>query len=1002
MRQFAVFFAVFALAVSPGSLHAADKAANKQPDRKGLDFFEKKIRPVLVKHCYECHSSNSKILRAKLLLDTRDGMRKGGESGPAVVPGKPDEGALLGALEHEDFEMPPKGKLPKNVIADFVAWVKMGAPDPRDGKSRGSRPAGLTIDLEKAKQFWSLRPVVKPQPPKVPGVKPPKSPIDRFIRAKLAEKGLQPAPPAKKLALIRRLYFDLIGLPPSPEDVELFLEDDSPQAVERLVDRLLASKQFGERWGRHWLDVARFAESSGGGRTAVYHLAWRYRDYVIRAFNTDKPFDRFVREQIAGDLLPWKTVETRRDQLTATGFLMLGPTNYELQDKELLRMEVVDEQLDTMGRAFLGMTIGCARCHDHKFDPIPNEDYYALAGIMRSTHILTPGNVSGYLKRPLPVNPEHARQLAAYERKVNPLKDELADLKERLKRLRRQKSGLPGKPGQGKSVLAKSLPGIVLDDDDAKFTGNWPRSSSIKPYVDGGYRYSTGMDAVARFAVKINSAGQYEVRLAYSAHGNRAALARVIVKHADGETVKRIDQRKTPPIGGLFLSLGKFRFAAGEEAVVELHAKNAHGTVIADAVQILTEKQAKEIAGKKSNKNSKQADSDLDKRIAAAADRIKTLQAELKQLQKSAPPDAPLAMAVADHKETGDYFICVRGNVHKLGEKVSRGFLRVITDSPPEISAEESGRRQLADWLADENNPLTARVFVNRVWHHLLGAGIVRTVDNFGRMGERPSHPKLLDWLAATFMEDGWSTKRLIRRIVLSETYLQSTRWNRRAAAADPENRLLWRHNRRRLDAEAIRDSILAVSGQLDRTFGGPTIPPKVNSEFGFKHTSLRRSVYVPAFRNTMHPLLAVFDLADPNLVSGKRNVSTLPTQALYLLNSPFVMAQSRHAADRLLKADESQPQAPGSQPQAHGSQPQAHGSQPQAHGSQPVGSSDSTHLDLAYRWCLGRPPTAKERKLSLAYLQEMSKPGDVKSRRQAWATLFQALFGSVDFRYAE
>jgi Protein of unknown function (DUF1553)/Protein of unknown function (DUF1549)/Planctomycete cytochrome C len=992
MGRIAVPLFLIALAFSV-PVRAADK-----PDRKGLDFFERKIRPVLVKQCYECHSAKAKKVRGKLLLDTRDGIRKGGESGPAVVPGKPERGTLLSALKHKDFEMPPSGKLPDAVIADFEKWIKLGAPDPRTGKA--NVVTKKSYDYKQARQFWSLRPLMKPAPPQVPGLTKDDSPIDRFIRAKLQANGLRPAAPAGKRTLIRRLYFDLIGLPPKPADIDRFLQDDSPKAVERLVDRLLASKHFGERWGRHWLDVARFAESSGGGRTAVYHLAWRYRDYVIRAYNEDRPFDQFVKGQIAGDLLPYKSAKQRRDQLTGTGFLLLGPTNYELQDKELLRMEVVDEQIDTMGRAFLGMTIGCARCHDHKFDPIPNEDYYALAGIFRGTHVLTPGNVSGYLKRPLPVSDEQARQLAAYEKKSNPLKDELAQLTEDVKRLRRQRSGLsvrtPGSRRTRGSVAAKSLPGIVIDDEDAKLTGNWPRSSSIKPYVDEGYRYSAGGKSTARFAATVPKTGSYEVRISYSAHRNRAALASVTVQHAGGTTTKRIDQRKPGPIDGLFLSLGTFRFEAGKAGAVEFTSFNSHGTVIVDAVQFLTVEQAKTKGnGKRDAKRQASLNTSgrkgnaLDARISAADQRIAELKKSLKSLQKTAPPPAPLAMAVQDFNDAADYFVCVRGNVHTLGQKVPRGFLRVIQNHPANIPKAASGRLQLANWIANRNNPLTARVYVNRIWHHLFGTGIVRTVDNFGTMGERPSHPELLDWLAATFIEDGWSTKKLIRRIVMSQTYRQSGHVGqafqpdrngprtspRRATpgqagkpdlrSPDPENRLLAHQNRRRLDAEAIRDAILAVSGQLDLTVGGPVIAEKVKSEFGYKHDSLRRSVYVPGFRNTMHPLLAVFDLADPNLVTGRRNVSTLPTQALYLMNSPFVMSQSRHAADRLLK--ENLPDA-------------------------------AARLDRAYERALGRPPTKAERELTLKYLQNAG----TTSQQTAWATLFQALFGSIDFRYIE
>ena len=910
--------------------------------------------------CYECHSAKSKNIRGGLLLDSREGIRKGGESGAAVVPGKPDESLLLGAIKYEDFEMPPKGKLPKSVVADFATWIKMGAPDPRNAKS--ITKTSRAIDFEKARRHWSLRPIEKLTPPRIKNRNDNLSPIDRFIRSKLEKHEIKPAATASKLTLIRRLYFDLIGLPPRPEEIERFLADNSANAYKNLVDQLLASNHFGERWGRHWLDVARFAESSGGGRTQVYHLAWRYRDYVIQSFNDDKPFDRFVREQIAGDLLDYTTIKQRKEQLVATGFLMLGPTNYELQDKEKLRMEVIDEQLDTIGRSFLGMTIGCARCHDHKFDPIPQEDYYAMVGIMRSTHILTPGNVSGYLKRGLPVSVEHGRELAEYERITNPLKDRIAFLQDQLTRLNTEKSGLIQK-----GIAKMSLAGTVLDDNSAKYSGSWSRSSSVKPYLGNGYRYSNGQNATATFEMTISKSSDYEVRLAYNSHPNRASRAKVSIRHADGTIQKFIDQRKQPEIGGLFVSLGTYRFNKGEKAIVKLSAQNAAGTVIADGVQLVSKEDAKPIRNEEPKP--KKRDTKIDSLVAKISEHTEQLnqtKAELKKLQKKKPPAAPLAMAVEDHNKSSDYFLCVRGNVHKLGKKVPRGFLQVLPGGlEPAIAKGSSGRKELAEWLTSKHNPLTARVAVNRIWHHLFGSGIVQTVDNFGTMGEKPSHPELLDWLATTFVEDDWSTKKMIRRIVLSRTYRQSNQRNLSSDKTDPENRLLGRQTRRRLDAELIRDAILSVSGQLDLSAGGPTIDKKVNSEFGYKHTSLRRSVYVPAFRNSVEPMLRAFDAADPNLVMGRRNVSTLPTQALYLMNSPFAMEQANHAAKRLLK--EKLP-------------------------------DDSTRIEKLYLTVVGRKPTDKERELSLNYLHG----SNAESREQSWSQLIQALFASLDFRYIE
>ncbi|MGH7128713.1 MAG: DUF1549 domain-containing protein, partial [Planctomycetaceae bacterium] len=470
------------------SAHAAE------PDAAGVAFFETKIRPVLAASCYECHSAKAKIVRGGLLLDTRDGLRTGGESGPAVVPGKPEDSLLLSALKHESFEMPPDGKLSDRVIADVAEWIRLGAPDPRDGQAAATRQ---TIEVKKGRTFWSFQPLVQPPVPEQAQEQWCRSPIDRFVLARLAAEGIAPVGDADRVTLIRRLYFDLIGLPPTPDEIEAFLADDAPDAVARLVDRLLASPRFGERWGRHWLDVARFAESSGGGRTLLFPNAWRYRDYVIESFNRDKPFDEFAREQIAGDLLlierlkdqgrmkaddgrkqsvhpsafSLQPLQRQRERLIALGFLVLGPTNYELQDKELLRMEVVDEQIDTIGKAFLGMTIGCARCHDHKFDPISHRDYHALAGIFRSTKTLTPGNVSGWVDVELPIlDPAQRNALAEHRTQLAAVQSDLTETQEELKRLG------ASQPTSANSIAVADLPGLIVDDVSAAFSGTWSHS----------------------------------------------------------------------------------------------------------------------------------------------------------------------------------------------------------------------------------------------------------------------------------------------------------------------------------------------------------------------------------------------------------------------------------------------------------------------------------------------------------------------------------------------
>jgi hypothetical protein len=780
MARWLLFLTLLLLpALFPEGGTADDPAA---PSPAGVEFFEKKIRPVLVEHCYSCHSETANKTRGGLALDSRAGLERGGDSGPALVRGKPGDSLLIKAVRytHPDLRMPPKGKLPHEVVADLEKWVALGAPDPRTGKVAVKGGP----DSWAARRSWAFRPRRRHLLPAVKDRAWASSAVDRFILARLEALGLRPAPPADRRTLIRRLSFDLIGLPPTPEEIDAFLEDRSPEAYAKVVDRLLASPHYGERWARHWLDIARYADSSGGGRSLLFKDAWRYRDYVIRAFNTDKPYDRFLVEQVAGDLLPGGTTQQRQEWLIATAYLLLGATNYERQDKPVLEMDMIDEQLDTLGKTFLGMTFGCARCHDHKFDAITQKDYYALAGVLKSTKTLVHANVSRWMERPLPLPAERELVFQKHENAAR-------RLKERIRQVRM---------------------------------------------------------------------------------------------------------------------------------------------------------------------------------LAPASNEVPALEAELKRLLAAAPA-RPMAMAVAEGDKIEDCHLCIRGNFHNPGPTVPRGFPQALT--PPgaalAIAAHESGRRQLAAWLASPDNPLTARVMVNRVWHHLFGAGLVRTVDNFGNTGEKPSHPELLDHLAARFTEDGWSVKKLIRMLVLSRTYQMSSQdGSAEGRQQDPENRLLWRMNRRRLDAESIRDALLAVAGTLDRRAGGPSLGPGTVVERAYRFEDTRRSVYTPVLRNRLLELFEVFDFADPNVCMGRRNVSTVATQALYLMNSPFVLEQARHAAGRVLTL---------------------------------AGLDEAGRVDRAYRLALGRLPSERERRLALAFLQPAQGQAE---QRAAWEQLCQTLFACIDFRYVE
>ena len=810
-------------------------------------------------------------------------------------------------------------------------------------------------------QHWAYRPVTKPALPPVRNASWSRTSIDRFVLAGLEAKGLQAVKDADRSTVVRRLYFDLHGLPPSAEEMARF----EGRKMEALVDALLTSPRFGERWGRHWLDLARFGESVTL-RGFIYKEAWRYRDYVIDAFNRDLPYDRFVREQIAGDLLPSLSIEERQRALIATTFLALGNTNFEEQDKKQLEMDVVDEQLDSIGKAILAQTIGCARCHDHKFDPIPTRDYYAMAGILKNARLLEHANVSKWIEIPLPLEPEAETVYAEHEAQVASLESALKQAQEKSKLLKRGDSKATNDAVQPSVIAPREVAGIVVDSAQAKAVGEWKHSQFSKHYIGDGYLHDLNQGTGAKtltFMPELPRAGRYEVRFAYTPGPTRAVSVPVTVFHADGETPVEVNQRETPAIDGRFVSLGQFRFEANNFSYVLVSTEGADGYVIADAVQFLP---AEAVAETQQPAKSTEP-------IAAE---IKRLERQLKEARERGPK-RPMVMSVMEEKQITDLQVHLRGSVHRLGELAPRGFLSAASAGEvPPIRKEQSGRRELADWLVSPRNPLAARVFVNRAWHWLFGAGLVRTTDNFGTTGEMPSHPELLDYLADSFVRSGWSIKSLVREIVLSRTYqlasLQSDPSLARNAQIDPENRLLWRANRRRLEAECIRDAMLSVSGRLDLRGGGPTIPGSLASDYGFHYKDFRRSVYVPVLRNAMPELFELFDFADPSVTTGERTVSTVAPQALYLMNHPFVMEQARFAAERTLNS-------------------------PRTGSPSPAGSEIMADINFAYRTTLGRSPTADEFRIAGKHLAQPGLPDEEK-----WAALYHALFASVAFRYLE
>lgn len=867
---------------------------------EGFAFFESEVRPLLVKHCYECHSEAAEKRKGGLWLDRREGWELGGDSGPALIPGDVEGSLLIETVRYLEpsLQMPPKTRLSTEEVEILEKWVAMGAPDPRDEQLAGALREEA-IDFAAARREWAFRPHEAPPVPEASTLERPEwaeSEIDRFLLAAMERSDLAPAPDAEAASLLRRLHFDLNGLPPTRAELARFAADPSPQAYAAVVDDLLSRPAFGEKWGRHWLDVARYADSNGGDRNYTFYQAWRYRNWVIDALNRDESYYDFVRAQLAGDLLSAGGDEKRARGLIASTFLALGPKMLTERDKEKLWMDTADEQLDTLGRAFLGLTLGCARCHDHKFDPVSQEDYYAMAGIFRSTGVVIGTrngcvNVASWIERPLPVGGELEKKTAE---KVARL-----ELAMRLTVEQQYKN----KAGGGMTKDDLPLGGIIYDDESAELVGDWVKSTHSPNHFGPGYihddRKGKGVNrAVFRGSLPVS--GEYEVRIAYNAQSNRADRVPVTVVGRDGAQRVFLDETKAPAVGGLFQPVGVFAFEKGADCEVILESGGTEGRyLIVDAVQFIPVAEIGREAAALAARDQDQGEVDPLYRMSEQElkKELGSLIADLKE--------APVAMAPRDDAAASDTWLRVRGEVGQHGPKVPRNFLQVLHEGEaPQIAEGESGRLQLAEWIVGEENALLDRVMVNRVWHHLFGRGIVATVDNFGRLGSGPSHPELLDFLALSFRENGGSLKGLVREIVLTRAYRLTTEC-REGRVSDPANRWFARQNPRRLTAEEIRDSILFLSGQLDREPGGATASPlgeDLDKPFSFAKEK-KRTVYLPVARNNLATELAVFDAANPDLVSGKRAETTVPTQALYLLNSDFMHEQAGVLAREALAA---------------------------------------------------------------------------------------------------
>ena len=881
-----VTMVVFSVAAPVAVVSAAGQ---QQLTPEQTKFFETKIRPVLIKECYGCHSSKSGNVKGGLRLDNQRLMQLGGDSGPGVVANDLDESLIYNAMTHTDWVMPPKRKLSDAVINDFRVWIEMGAPDPRVSEVAEIKSTISKEDIADAKEnFWAFKKPTLPAVPSVSDTAWPKTDIDRFVLSKLEQSSLTPSDDALSFQVLRRLCFDLVGLPPNPEQIEYFQarwKQDPDKAITLVVNRLLEKDQFGERWGRHWLDVARYAESTGREVNMTYPHAWRFRDYVIDSFNADKPFNQFVQEQIAGDLLPVKTDEQWQENLIATGFLAMGTKNVNENDGRQFDADLVDEQLDTTTRVFLGTSVACARCHDHKFDAIPQTDYYALAGIFGSSKT---------------------------------------------------------------------------------YFGNPPS--------------------------KFGSLGDLQTK-------RKSSLILLPVPESDAIGTK----------------LTRQQIQEMESEVSEIRSQ-------------LAASRRERQSGASQSKN------DITS-LARLTTKAAQLSAKLATVDENGNPRS-YCMGVQESDSPTNARLMVRGDIDEPGQLVQRGFPQVLTDKKLVVPNRKSGRLELARFIGSTENPLTARVMVNRIWQHMIGQGIVTTTENFGVTGAAPSNQELLDYLAVKFVQSGWSVKSVIREIAKSRVYRISSQYDDRKFQYDPENLLVWRANSRRLDAEAIRDAMLMASGQIefDRPHGSDVAKAGYvrvrsgrldsardaaanarqelqqrmrqgggNQRGGFQRGATRgtmrgggrgrsndrdaiqsareqlatliskkpldvedakyRSVYMPIVRDEVPRSLYVFDFAESSLVVGTREQSNSPNQSLYLMNNPFVLSQSEAFAKRLMNDS----------------------------------PTNAARINDAFVIAYGRKPTSAERTATARFISNFGSSGE-----QTLAAFCQSLFASAEFRYVD
>ena len=1115
-----VVFASFFTSTAAADEGDAAVSADKQVTAQQAAFFETKIRPVLVERCVGCHSGDDP--ESGLKLESREDLLRGGELGSTLVPGRPKQSFLISALKHDEFiKMPPKAKLPTQQVVDFTQWVQMGAPWPNSGiampapKTNPEADTGQRFTAEQ-RGHWAFQPVAASSPPELTSDWP-QSPIDAFILSQLNKANLQPAPPADRRTLIRRATFDLTGLPPTRAEVDAFLRDESSSAFAKVVDRLLASPRYGEKWGRHWLDVVRYADSNGLDENLSYANAFRYRDYVICAFNDDRPYDRFVQEQIAGDLLPEVNDERQNmDRYIATGFLAIGPKMLAEDDPMKMQMDIIDEQLSTLGQAFMGLTLGCARCHDHKFDPLPTEDYYSLAGILKSSKTMENHKVVAvWYERPL-VSSDVTEQIASIDKAVADTNLRIEQLtnaqRERIRQQMQTEFGryllataaLDRFEKQTKthreSVNAGNSPfavhnGSVLFEAETFHRGNVERLTD--GYGEGIGVIATRGAAYAEYDLHVDQAGQYALEIRHAAADSRPL--NVIV---NGKTVQKAVAGQVTgswyPDTQRWFAAGQFDLAAGQNTlkldsakvyphidqlqlvyrgpepwpfpapppmsltqIAALHKVNPElsfvwreflkqvaagkltefpsfvtwqsfarlndDTFARDASKVLNELSSTDGLGATTPSSLKiallQATPQSLAEVASVYQQLldtftdqsnddnvlkqewyrlpsplpgpseiapsmlpteprrelQALQDKLQQLTSSRPT-YDVAMGVTE-AAAEDLRVHLRGSHIALGKTVPRRFPRIISGVEKfPIAEHESGRLQLAKWLSSPQHPLTGRVLVNRVWHWRFGRGLSPTVDNFGLLGQPPTHPELLDWLTRRFLDSGGSIKQLHRLMMLSSTYQMSTQFSEASRKADPENKLLWRFRRRRLTAEEMRDSLIALGAGLKHRVGGSLLKVKnrgyvtvSGTNLTDEYQSLRRSVYLPVVRSAVYEVLQTFDFPDPAVAAGVRQTSTVAPQALMMMNSKLVDRQTLAMAQRLLALP-----------------------------------SDSERITTAFEAALHRPPDVAEVESGRHFVRQAQRLTSATEQKadgdllRAWQSYCRVLLSSNEFVYVE